>query len=256
MFKRAVTRKVFRFITMPVLLGLSSLSFATEPDWTLYQQLLDQHLSQRSASKSTQGVALSWLDYNALKSDPRFDQLLQQLAGFSVEGLEGRNQQLAFYINSYNILAISLVRQHWPLQSIKDVTPWYQSVWKLEAGQLDNSAISLDKLEHQILRNMSEPRIHFAIVCASLSCPDLRAEPYSARTLDQQLDDQAQLFIANPTKGVRWDQGEVQVSKIFDWFEEDFDGEKGVVDWVNRYSDKTVQSVDGFLDYNWSVNGS
>ncbi|MEH6650954.1 MAG: DUF547 domain-containing protein [Motiliproteus sp.] len=245
-----------RLVALPVLLGCSSLSLAAEPDWTLYQQLLGQHLSQRSASESTQGIALTWLDYSALKSDPRFDQLLQQLANFPVASLEGRDQQLAFYINSYNILAISLVRQHWPLKSIKDATPWYQSVWKLEAGQLDNTAISLDKLEHQILRSMSEPRIHFAIVCASLSCPDLLAEPYLAQTLDQQLDDQAQRFIANPAKGVRWEKGSVQLSKIFDWFEDDFGGEDGVAEWVSRYSDKTVQSVAGFLDYNWSVNGS
>lgn len=256
MLKCSITRKLVRLAVLPVLLVFSSLSLAVEPDWKLYQQILDQHLSQRSASESTQGIALTWLDYSTLKNDSRFDQLLQQLATFPVASLEGRDQQLAFYINSYNILAISLVRQHWPLESIKDATPWYQSVWKLEAGQVDNTAISLDTLEHQILRNMSEPRIHFAIVCASLSCPDLRAEPYLAQTLDQQLDDQAQRFIANPTKGIFLSQGGVQISKIFDWFEEDFGGEQGVVEWLNRYSEKEVQSTAGFLDYNWSVNGS
>ncbi|WP_165839973.1 DUF547 domain-containing protein [Motiliproteus coralliicola] len=233
-------------------LGQIRPALAEEPDWHLYQQLLDQHLSHQSE----QGIDLTWLDYPAVKADPRFAQLVQQLAEFDPERLEGRQEQLAFYINAYNILAINVVVQNWPLQSIKDASPWYKSVWKIDAGQLGGERVSLDHVEHQVLRPLGEPRIHFAIVCASLSCPDLRSEPYSAERLEHQLDDQLQQFLANPTKGlVRNEQG-LKVSKIFDWFEEDFGGEAALTAWLAERLEAEEQPINGYLEYNWSLNGT
>ncbi len=229
---------------------------AVEPDWSLYQQLLNQYLKPAADSQVSQGIELSWLDYSGLKQEPKFDQLLDELAVFSLAQLHGPDEKLAFYINAYNILAISLVRQHWPLVSIKQASPWYRSVWTIDAGLLDRQPVNLDMIEHQILRKMNEPRVHFAIVCASLSCPDLRHEPYRASDIDQQLDDQARHFINNLTKGVQQRSNGVYISKIFDWFESDFGGEQAVIGWINRYRKLPLSGRSGYLDYNWSVNGS
>ncbi len=108
---------------------------------------------------------------------------------------------------------------------------------------------------------MGDARIHFAINCASLSCPDLRDEPYRAERLSIQLDTQAQLFLAQPNKGFQWSNGEAKISKIFDWFEEDFEPKGGVLPFLSRYAPEKDRSflkkgnLDvSYLDYNWDLN--
>lgn len=240
------------FSSLFVLLLLLRPLHAQEPDWSLYQQLLDDHLSQRTE----QGIELTWLDYPSVGADPRFQQLVQQLADFDPSQLQGKAEQLAFYINAYNILAINVVVQHWPLKSIKDATPWYKSVWKIDAGQLGGETVTLDQVEHQILRPMGEPRIHFAIVCASLSCPDLRNEPYRATELERQFNEQQRDFLANSTKGLVKTEKGLKLSKIFDWFEDDFGGKSGLKRWLAQHLGQTTPTIDGYLDYNWSLNGN
>ncbi len=235
--------------------GWSPHATAMEPDWSLYQELLNQYLTPVSDATKSQGVALSWVDYSGLKTDAKFDLLLDQLAVFSPQQLRGADEQMAFYINAYNILAISLVRQHWPLNSIKQAGSWYRPVWKADAGLIGNLPISLDSIEHKILRPQGDPRIHFAIVCASLSCPDLRAEPYRATLLQHQLNDQASRYINNSTKGLQSRNNGVYLSKIFDWFEADFGGESEMVRWISRFRQPDLEQFAGYLDYNWSVNG-
>ena len=232
-------------------LFISSRVQAEEPDWRLYQQLLEQHLGR----ETRHGIDLAWLDYSTLSREPAFKQLVAQLGRFPTDKLATRQERLAFYINAYNILAINLVLKHWPVASIKDAAPWYRSVWKLEAGQLDQKPVSLDTIEHQILRNMDEPRIHFAIVCASLSCPDLRPEPYRAEQLEAQLEDQTRAFIANRQKGVDPRQQGLYLSKIFDWFETDFGGPERLPGWLANYRDGQQSAIAGYLPYRWELNG-
>ena len=115
--------------------------------------------------------------------------------------------------------------------------------------------MSLDELEHDILRKLGEPRIHFAIVCASVSCPDLRREPYTAALLEVQLEEQVRGFLANEAKGLRLEGRQARVSKIFDWFAEDFSGVGGVAAFIRRYRPlPAAVAVEADLDYDWSVN--
>lgn len=114
------------------------------------------------------------------------------------------------------MLAIKTVLDHWPLQSIRDAGSFFSPVWKKPAGMVAGKVRSLHEIEHDILRAMHEPRIHFAIVCASVSCPDLRPEAYNAAQLDDQLDDQATIFLSRQQKGLRIEANGVQLSKIFD----------------------------------------
>ena len=184
---------VFFALVWLSLLSISPAS-AQEPEWGDYAGLLERHLSQNSQS----GITLSWLDYPAVAQDPAYRKVVNGLKEFSPERLRNRQEKLAFYINAYNILAIKVVLDHWPVQSIKDVGSWFSPVWKRQAGQIGGKTVTLDEIEHKILRTMAEPRIHMAIVCASLSCPDLRNEPYSAARLEEQLEDQTGKFLNNP----------------------------------------------------------
>ena len=182
--------------------------------------------------------------------------LLRQLAEFDPARLENRQERLAFYINAYNILAIKVVLDHWPLKSIRDAGNWLNPVWKKPTGVISGKIFSLDEIEHEILRTMSEPRIHFAIVCASISCPDLSTEPFTAVKLDAQLNDQVNRFLANPAKGKQKTAKGILASKIFDWFEDDFKSSGGVAAFIHNYRPDTNghASIIGYLPYNWKLN--
>lgn len=225
---------------------------AAEPNWGDYGELLATHVSPGMKN----GVALNAVDYPALKASGEVDKVAAQLAAYPLEKLANREEKLAFYINAYNILAIKMVLDHWPLASIKDVGSFISPVWKKPAGQLGGKTVTLDELEHRILRPMGEPRIHFAIVCASVSCPDLRTEPYTAGRLDAQLDDQVKLFLGNPAKGLRIEQGSIRVSQIFDWFKPDFANSDGVEAFIRRYRPGLPEKlpVKANIPYDWTLN--
>nr|WP_246480247.1 DUF547 domain-containing protein [Motiliproteus sediminis] len=170
--------------------------------------------------------------------------------------LSGANAKKAFYINAYNILAIDLVLKHWPVESIRDIGSWIRPVWRREAGKIAGEPVTLHQVEHEILRPMGDPRIHMAIVCASLSCPDLAARPYRGSALEQQLDHQTRLFLSNPKKGAA-ERGEaLAISKIFDWFAADFESGGGVRAWLRRYGVMSEADTLRYLPYDWRVNGS
>ena len=225
---------------------------AVEPDWTAYGEVLAAHV----APAHREGVKLNAVDYAALKADARFAAAVANVESWPFEKLDSDAERIAFLVNAYNIFALKLVVDHWPLDSIRDIGSLLKPVWKRPAGKLDGEPVTLDQIEHQRLRKMGEPRIHLAIVCASVSCPDLRLEPYTAATLDVQLDDQATQFLANPGKGLRQEGDTTHVSKIFDWFEDDFDEQGGVAAFIGQYRPLPGgTSVDADLPYDWSVNG-
>ncbi len=240
-------------IVLFLILVFPAVTFAKEPSPDLYASLLNKYVK----FEKHHGTSLSWVDYTGLKKDPDFKKLVQDLSEFPLDQLEGQQEQLAFYINAYNILAIKTVIDHWPVESIKDVGSFLKSVWKKEAGIIGGKKISLSEIEHEILRPMGDPRIHMAIVCASVSCPDIRNEPYTAKKLNQQLDDQAKKFLSNPQKGLSLDENIYRTSKIFDWFEKDFNKKYGSVKkFISRYSDLLIgANIKANLPYNWSVNG-
>lgn len=225
---------------------------AEEPNWSTYKTVLT-----RVKPGTRNGVNLMLVDYPAIKADGSLDKAYQALAGFDVNRLASREEQLAFYINAYNILALKTVADHWPVESIKDVGSLFSPVWDKPAGELGGKAVSLGEVEHKILRPMGEPRIHLAIVCASVSCPDLRDEPYTAAQLSAQLDDQAQHFLNNTGKGLRVNKDSLSVSQIFDWFEKDFTAGGGVKAFLKHYRANLPElKLKTDIDYDWTVNSS
>ena len=240
-------------ISLVWVIGLICLAgnvLASEPDWTSYQSVLG-HVNPSVKNN----IKLMAVDYQAIKSNGRLDKAYQQLADFKLDDLSNRNEELAFYINAYNILALKMVADHWPTKSIKDVGSLFSPVWNKSAGMLGGKSVSLGEIEHKVLRAMGEPRIHLAIVCASVSCPDLRNEPYTAMKLNEQLNDQAKQFLNNQGKGLKIEKKIIRISKIFDWFEDDFDAMGGVSAFIKRYqTDLPELKIKANMPYDWSVN--
>jgi len=243
-----------KYLIATALIGLlfTNHIMAKEADWSDYVKVLE--FVQQGEKH---GTSLAVVDYAALKKSGQIEKAYQTISQFDVTTLQGRDEKLAFYINTYNILALKMLVDHWPQKSIKDIGSFFNPVWGKEAGMIAGKAVSLDDVENKIIRPMGEPRIHLAIVCASVSCPDLRNEPYTAAKLNYQLNDQTRNFLANNKKGLVIQQGELQVSKIFKWFKQDFDESGGVEKFIQYYRSGLAKStkVEGYLEYDWSVNG-
>lgn len=162
-----------------------------------------------------------------------------------------KEEKLAFWINAYNAMTIDLILRHYPLKSIKDIKkPWEQHLWT-SVGIPYN----LNDIEHKILRKMNEPRIHFAIVCASVSCPKLLNEAYKASKLEVQLTNAATGFLNDSTKN-EISENNLKLSKIFQWFAKDFKQDGRLIDFLNRYTAVQIsaKAKTSFKKFNWALN--
>ncbi len=205
------------------------------------------------------------VDYATLQRSARWRGVVASLAAQDPAALASREARLAFWINAYNVLAIDTVVRSYPVTSIRDAGSFLVPVWRREAGRIGGKAVTLDRIEHSIVRPMGDPRIHAAIVCASRSCPSLRREPFDPARIDAQLDDSVARFLADPRKGLAIDRRErvVWLSKVFDWFEEDFEAASGVLafvarhappdarDWLRAHADDADIE---YFDYDWGLN--
>lgn len=242
-------------------LAASAAGPAEAADDTAYGRLLARHVRPGTVS----GIQLNLVDYQAVAEDPDYRKALADVAAAKPSDLATDEDRFAFWTNAYNLLAIKTVIDRYPIDSIKDGGNFLFPIWKKKIGIAAGEEYSLDEIEHGILREkFDDPRVHFAVVCASLSCPDLRAEPFDGARLDAQLDEQARSFLANRTKGLvpGTDPSTAEVSSIFKWFGEDFEGVGGVAKFVRAKSDReTGASISGltddglsYLDYDWSLN--
>jgi hypothetical protein len=162
-----------------------------------------------------------------------------------------QQDQLAYWMNAYNAMTVDLILRNLPLNSIKDIDkPWNQRLWKL-----GDKWYNLDEIEHQILRKMNDPRIHFGINCASFSCPPLLNEAFTTATVDRQLDTLARRFV-NDTQRNTISSDRIRLSKVFSWFAKDFKKDGSLIDYLNKYAETPINSnaKKSFMDYNWTLN--
>ncbi len=169
-----------------------------------------------------------------------------------------KNERKAFLINAYNAFTVEKILRRWPdIGSIWDFGRFFGNPFKDDFFTLLGAPMTLDGIEHETLRKpgaYDDPRVHYAVNCAAVGCPMLREEAYVAGRLDAQLDEQAQRFLSDRTRN-RFRDGRLQVSKIFDWFAEDFVPHE-------KYFARYVKVLDypggpvpiDFLDYDWSLN--
>lgn len=208
------------------------------------------------------------LDYAGLqRSRGDLDTYLDSLAAARLDGVT-TEQRAAFWSNAYNAVVAHFVLDHYPdLDSVKDVPGFFDRRRHPVAGE----ELTLDEIEDRALAS-GDPRVHFAVVCASAGCPELRSEPFAAERLDRQLEEQTQAFLADPGKGLRFDRdtGTLWLSSIFMWYADDFTGGSRVVayfargrvlDWVldhlpPRQAAEIAEHEPRvrYLDYDWSLN--
>ena len=232
--------------------GLSSFaSTVIGVDNSLYSELLKKYVSNGK------------VDYAGFKTEEaKLDRYLKILEKTEPEKLS-RNEQFAFYTNTYNAWTIKLILSGYPgVTSIKDLGTLLKSPWKKKIVRIDGGVISLDHVEHEILRPLyKDPRVHFAINCAAKSCPPLRPEPFNGNILNQQLDDSTRSFINDP-KSFRLEDNKLYVSRIFKWFAEDFN--EDIIGFFLKYTTgnlkkKLEANTDRikvkYLPYDWSLNG-
>lgn len=177
----------------------------------------------------------------------------------SAQGLAGwsRDERLAFLINAYNILTVQAVIERWPIEGVMQVEGFFDGIEHSVAGE----SMTLNTLENERIRPVfGEPRIHFAVNCASASCPPLRNEPFSAASLEASLEEQARAFVRGTTsiRGRR-----ATLSKLFEWFAEDFVAGGGVREFIaERLDEEDAASVRNerttlrYSDYDWSPNAA
>ncbi|MGF1493681.1 MAG: DUF547 domain-containing protein [Microcoleaceae cyanobacterium] len=215
------------------------------------------------------------VDYDALKENRQpLDNFNQSLAVLSPDTFATwtDEEKIAFWVNIYNSLTLQAIIDNYPTESIRNIP----GVWKRLQFNVMGQNMTLDQIEHEVIRKeFNEPRIHMAIVCASIGCPVLRQEPFVGEELDAQLDDQTEQFLAlDRNFKIDKDNNRVEVSSIFKWFGQDFeptygvenkfagnDKEKAVLNFVSQYLDPENQAYltagdyrVGYLDYDWSLN--
>jgi len=191
------------------------------------------------------------VNYKLIKSNQEdLNAYLNLFANTSPDNTWSKNEKLAYWINAYNAFTIKLIIDNYPTKSIKDIS----KPWDKKLANINGKKVSLNYIEHDVLRKMEEPRIHFAINCASVSCPKLLNTAFLPETLNSQLNTVAKLFINS--KENRIEKGNVKLSKIFKWFSNDFKANGNVLDFINKYSDTKVSNKESYkyLDYNWSLN--
>ena len=222
-------------------------------DHSAYDQLLKKHVSAKGL-----------VDYKGFKADETaFNKYLALLSANPPTDQTPKNEQMAYWINAYNAYTIRLILDHYPVKSIKDIgskikIPFVTTPWAAKFFSIGGNKMSLDNIEHGTLRKKyNDPRIHFSLVCASISCPRLRNEAYTAAKLDAQLDDQGRDFLNDPTKN-KVGKDKAELSNYFNWYKGDWkDNGQSVAKWVNKYSTtKMTDDTDvSYLDYNWNLNG-
>ena len=234
----------------------ASMQVIGHEDWT--------RLLQAYTRPSDDGVVR--FDYAGLAAGDRaaLDGYIARLTTVSVSGLN-RGEQLAYWINLYNALTVQVVLDDYPVSSILkiSISPGFFSIgpWGKKLVSIEGEEVSLDDIEHRILRPIwQDPRIHYAVNCASIGCPNLIDTAYTADRVDVLLEANAIAYVNHP-RGAELRGGALPVSSIYDWFQEDFGGsETGVLAHLRKYARpellrdlKLVFEIDSY-DYDWSLN--
>jgi hypothetical protein len=270
----AVIRRCAPLVTMAAIVCIVAAprSAATfDHEYVDYAKLLHDHL------RGTR------VDYAKLRSErAALDAVVAQFAAPSAAEFGGwtRDQRLAFWINAYNVFTLRAIVDHYPIRSAtftlqpRNSIRQIDGVWTTLTWQAAGRTLTLDDIEHRILRpEFNEPRVHFAINCASVGCPPLRPEPYRASTLNARLDEAARRYLASE-RGLTVDGHTIRVTKILEWYGEDFvarfapnaAGEPDRIDQairaiVEQFGPAPAAELARnpstkikFLDYDWSLN--
>ena len=252
------------FLTCPSDASTFQVNEKTRFDHSLFDELLKEHVT-KEGDVNYQGF---------LADQAQLDQYLELLSNNPPNKKTwSEEEQLAYWINAYNAFTVKLILNHYPVKSIKDIKkgiPFVNGVWDIEFFKIGGKEMNLNEIEHGIIREeFEEPRIHFAVNCASFSCPHLRNEAFVAERLDEQLTDQTRVFLADTRKNKIENSDKIYLSKIFQWYSTDFTnkgffsrlfGGKGrtenLINYIQPFVEESLNKDTEieFLDYNWNLN--
>ncbi|RIW17549.1 DUF547 domain-containing protein [Algoriphagus lacus] len=240
---------LFLFSCQGSTLGMAG---TTPPSHQLWDQLVKAHVKPNGM-----------VDYKGfIREKAKLESYLKLLSANAPDRKTwSKNQQLAYWINAYNAFTVKLIVDNYPVKSIRDLgpalkIPMIKDVWHYQFFKIGGVDSSLDEIEHSILRKeFDEPRIHFAINCASVSCPPLLNEAFVAEKIEAQLTKVATTFINDPSRN-KITPDQAQISSIFSWFKGDFTKKGSLIDFLNTYSKVKLKpsAKISHLDYNWNLN--
>ena len=223
-----------------------------EVSWSAFQEILDTHLKEEKFTGKYGAFTHSSFDYAAFKKDEKSAALIKEQSEILLKSKVPtvKNEKLTFWINAYNYFTLVEVYNHFPVKSMEDIG------WKNKVHVIGGGKYSLDEIEHSILRPLKEPRIHFAINCASVSCPSLKAKVYLVEKIEEDLSAQTRNAFLNPLHiGVI--DGELQMTKLLSWFADDFKVApyKSSKGFLQKFAPLVFhKETSDYLDYNWNLN--
>lgn len=237
--------KKITILLFAVVISLGSFAGIGEAkfDHTSWDKLLQKHVTAKGN-----------VNYSGFKSDQtQFDEYLAALAVKKPSSDWSREDAMAYWINAYNAFTVKLILNNYPISSIMKINGG--KAWDLKFITIAGEKYSLNNIEHDILRKTyKDARIHFAVNCASVSCPKLLNGAFFAESLEKQLDAATKYFVNNDSKN-SISANKAQISSLFDWYKSDFTMNGTVVDFLNKYSTtKLTTSKISYKDYNWNLN--
>ncbi len=264
-YENLIMKNIILFLSF-ILFSLNALAFDhSHSNWT---ELLSQHVTM-SPKRTSSKVDYKNFNKKKLKA------YLQNLSSVSKDEFKtfSNDQKLAFFINSYNAYTIQLILDHYPVDSIKDIGSFFSSPWKKEFFILLGQKRSLDEIEHEMVRKSdalgADARIHFAFNCASIGCPALLNEAFTAQKINRQLDQASKNFLKDHSRNrVNLKKERVELSNIFKWYKGDFETKnyRNLKDFLSKYADsiskneqekKLIKSKKysiTFSGYDWNLN--
>lgn len=228
----------------------------------LYNEILHQYVKN------------GLVDYKNLKNDNRLYEFINSLKITDPSDFKTKEEKLAFWINAYNAYTLYIICKNYPVESINDLSTGGKiigyllgaTVWDKDFVEINHKKMTLNNIEHDIIRKeFNEPTIHFVLVCAAISCPPLRNEAYTGEKLDEQLNDQAKIFLNDKYKNYFDEENKTaHISKIFDWYNDDFgNNDKRILKLISQYlpeklsndikANTTKWQIE-YNNYNWDLN--
>ena len=225
------------------ILLISIQSFSQEKIW--------DELLQKNVDKN------GWVNYNGFKNDSiKLNQYLAYIENTSLNNSWSKNKQKAFWVNAYNAFTIKLILNHYPLKSILDIKQKNKKAWEIPFVKAGKKIYTLNHIEHEILRKkFNDPRIHVGINCASISCPALPNKAFTEKNIDDLLTKAITNFINDKNRNTIT-SNKLELSQIFNWFQDDFIQQSDLITFINQYSTIKINSgaTIAYKEYNWNLN--
>lgn len=216
------------------------------PDHSIWERLLQRNVSGSSGTVNYKGF---------LTKQDTLDSYLKELKLHGPQADWSKNDKKAYYMNAYNAYTVKFILRRYPVASVKDVKFSGKDIWNTKLVSLGGKTYTLSYIENEILRRTGDPRIHFGINCASYSCPKLYNHAFTGKNVNSALTKLTKSYVNNEKHNIISDK-KIKLAKIFDWYAVDFKKNQTLIEWLNKYSNVTINgdAKIEFLDYNWSLN--